>query len=216
MLPGSDEEREAFKKADHENKLLHQNQNPGLHLTIKVTSEMRKGCDFDVFAVVTNNTQSAKKCRLVFGSCAVSYSGFMGGNCGFKDLLNVELLPGAGQPSHCGAFVWKLYTLDFWMWNKHIVCILLERRVPLRLNYSKYGSLLTEDNLIRLGALLLDYTTKESTLAVRNIALENPEIKVRVSMVNNDEQYAQRKSFNHPNAVATVCRSWVNQRWIAS
>uniref|UniRef100_A0A8C4GJ89 Protein-glutamine gamma-glutamyltransferase 2 n=1 Tax=Dicentrarchus labrax TaxID=13489 RepID=A0A8C4GJ89_DICLA len=148
---GSDEEREAFKKADHQNKLLHQEQNQGLHLTIKVTSDMRKGCDFDVFALVTNNTQSTKKCRLVFGSSAVSYNGFLKGNCGFKDLLNVELSPGAGEPS-----------------------------LPLRLNYSKYGELLTEDNLIRLAALLLDYTTRESVLAVRNIVLENPEIRVRI------------------------------------
>uniref|UniRef100_A0A8C5GUA7 Protein-glutamine gamma-glutamyltransferase 2 n=1 Tax=Gouania willdenowi TaxID=441366 RepID=A0A8C5GUA7_GOUWI len=147
---GSDEEREVFKKANHENKLLHQQQNQGLHLTIKVTSEMRKGCDFDVFVVVTNNTQSEKKCRLVFGSCALSYNGFLGGNCGFKDLLNVELSPGA------------------------------ERRIPLRLNYSKYGDQLTEDNLIRLAALLFDYSTGGTTLAVRNIVLENPEIKVRI------------------------------------
>lgn len=58
-----------------------------------------------------------------------------------------------------------------------------ERRVPLRLNYSKYGGLLTEDNLIRLAALLIDYSTVKPTLAVRNIVLENPEIKVRVSPV---------------------------------
>uniref|UniRef100_A0A3Q3KPZ9 Protein-glutamine gamma-glutamyltransferase 2 n=1 Tax=Monopterus albus TaxID=43700 RepID=A0A3Q3KPZ9_MONAL len=147
---GSDEEREAFKKANHQNKLLRQQPSPGLHLAIKVTSDMRKGCDFDVFAVVTNNTKSNKKCRLVFGSCAVSYTGHVGENCGFKDLLNVELSPGA------------------------------ERKVPLRLNYSKYGGLLTEDNLIRLAAVLIDYTTKESVLVVRNIVLENPEIKVRI------------------------------------
>nr|XP_019941872.1 PREDICTED: protein-glutamine gamma-glutamyltransferase 2-like [Paralichthys olivaceus] len=147
---GSDEERETFKKANHQNKLLQQQQNQGLHLTIKVSSDMRKGCDFDVFAVVTNNTQSNKKCRLVFGSCSVSYNGLLGGNCGFKDLLNVELSPGA------------------------------ERRVPLRLNYSKYSSKLTEDNLIRLAALVLDYTTTETILAVRNIVLDNPEIKVKI------------------------------------
>lgn len=82
-----------------------------------------------------------------------------------------------------------LKTLYTWMWSKYIMCFLLERRVPLRLNYSKYGSLLTEDNLIRLGALLFDYTTKESTLAVRNIALENPEIKVRVSMMNGNNNH---------------------------
>uniref|UniRef100_A0A4W6C7B9 Protein-glutamine gamma-glutamyltransferase 2 n=1 Tax=Lates calcarifer TaxID=8187 RepID=A0A4W6C7B9_LATCA len=145
---GSDEEREAFRKANHQNKLLQQQQNQGLHVAIKVTSDMKKGCDFDVYAVVTNNTQSEKKCRLVFGSCAVSYNGFLGGNCGFKDLLNVELSPGG------------------------------ERRVPLRLNYSKYGGLITEDNLIRLAVLLLDYSTKETILTVRNIVLENPEIKI--------------------------------------
>lgn len=61
------------------------------------------------------------------------------------------------------------------------VFLLLEKRVALRLNYSKYGGQLTEDNLIRLAALLLDYSTGEAQLAVRNIVLDNPEIKVRVS-----------------------------------
>lgn len=67
------------------------------------------------------------------------------------------------------------------------VCVLLERRVPLRLNYSKYGDLLTEDNLIRLAVLLLDYTTDERMLAVRNIVLDNPEIKVRVSAMTHNK-----------------------------
>ncbi|KAM4612538.1 protein-glutamine gamma-glutamyltransferase 2 [Polymixia lowei] len=147
---GSGEEREAFKKANHQNKLLQRHDDQGLRITIKVSSEMRKGCDFDVFAVVTNNTTSDKKCRLLFGSRSVSYNGILGENCGFKDLLNVELSPGA------------------------------ERRVPLRLNYSKYKEALTEDNLIRLAALLVDHATREATLAVRNIVLENPDIKVRI------------------------------------
>lgn len=51
------------------------------------------------------------------------------------------------------------------------------------MSYSKYGGLLNEDNLIRLAALLVDYSTKETTLAVRNIVLVNPEIKVRVSTI---------------------------------
>lgn len=104
LLPGSDEERDTFKKANHQNKLLQQQQNQGMHLTIKVTSDMKKGCDFDVFAVVTNNTQSDKKCRLLFGSCAVSYNGLLGENCGFKDLLNVELSPGGGEQSQHEGF----------------------------------------------------------------------------------------------------------------
>lgn len=55
-----------------------------------------------------------------------------------------------------------------------------ERKVPLRLNYSKYCNNLTEDNLIRLGALLIDYGTKEAVMAMRDIVLEDPEIKIRV------------------------------------
>lgn len=99
MCPGSHEEREAFKRANHQNKLLHQQESGGLRVSIKVGADMKKGCDFDVHAVVTNDTQSEKKCRLLFGSCAISYSGSLGENCGFKDLLNVELAPGAGEPS---------------------------------------------------------------------------------------------------------------------
>lgn len=57
---------------------------------------MRKGCDFDVFAVVNNNSSTEKTCRLVFASRAVSYDGSIGEECGFKDLLNVQLPPGGG------------------------------------------------------------------------------------------------------------------------
>ncbi|KAJ0068974.1 hypothetical protein NL108_015739 [Boleophthalmus pectinirostris] len=148
---GSQEEREVFERAEHQAKL---NKRPeegsGLQLSIKVSVDMRKGCDFDVFALVSNGTDSVKMCRLVFGSCAVSYTGVLGANCGFKDLLNVELQPGG------------------------------ERKVPLRLNYSKYGSELTEDGLIRLAALLYDYSTGNILMAARTIVLTNPEIKVKI------------------------------------
>lgn len=98
--PGSEEERETFQKADHLNKLLHRQEKQGLQLDIKVSKEMRKGCDFDVFAVVSNSTAGRKECRLLFSSIAVSYTGVLQENCGFKDLLNVELAPGAGQRFH--------------------------------------------------------------------------------------------------------------------
>uniref|UniRef100_A0A8C5AC86 Protein-glutamine gamma-glutamyltransferase 2 n=1 Tax=Gadus morhua TaxID=8049 RepID=A0A8C5AC86_GADMO len=147
---GSEEERETFRKADHLNKLLHRQESQGLKLAIEVAAEKRKGCDFDVIAVASNSTTSEKKCRLLFSSMAVSYTGVVKDNCGFKDLLNVELPPGG------------------------------ERRVPLRLNYSKYCDALTEDNLIRLAALLVDYSTKETIFTLRDIVLDNPEIKVRI------------------------------------
>ncbi|XP_062853443.1 protein-glutamine gamma-glutamyltransferase 2 [Trichomycterus rosablanca] len=147
---GSAEERKVFEKANHQNKLVKEKDNTGLHVCIKVSLEMRKGCDFDVFAVVSNNTSAEKTCRLVFASRAVSYDGAIGEECGFKDLLNVQLPPGG------------------------------ERKVPLRLNYSKYCDRITQDNLIRLGALLIDYSTREATLAIRTIVLDNPEIKIRI------------------------------------
>ncbi|KAG7271824.1 hypothetical protein CRUP_017901 [Coryphaenoides rupestris] len=147
---GSEEERESFRKANHLNKLLNRQEQQGLRLDIKVSKEMRKGCDFDVFAVVSNSTAGRKTCRLLFSSIAVSYTGVLKENCGFKDLLNVELDPGA------------------------------ERRVPLRLNYSKYCDAITEDNLIRLAAMTIDGSTQETVLALRDIVLENPEIKVRI------------------------------------
>lgn len=59
-----------------------------------------------------------------------------------------------------------------------------ERKVPLRLNYSKYCNNLTEDNLIRLGALLIDYSTREAVMAMRDVVLDNPNIKIRVGMLN--------------------------------
>lgn len=58
--------------------------------------------------------------------------------------------------------------------------LISEKQIPLRLNYSKYCEAITEDNLIKLVALLIDYETKDAMLAVRDIYLENPEIKIKV------------------------------------
>ncbi|KAJ8400563.1 hypothetical protein AAFF_G00393320 [Aldrovandia affinis] len=147
---GSDEEREAFKKANHQNKLLQHGPEAGLDVKIKVSVEMKKGCDFDVFAVVTNKTPASKLCRLMFCSRATTYNGILGKDCGYKDLINLQVAAGE------------------------------ERRVPLRLNYCKYGLSITEDNLIRVAAFLTDYSNKEVTLAVRTVVLENPDIKIRI------------------------------------
>ena len=70
---------------------------------------MLKGCDFDVIALVTNNTSVDKECRLVFGSRAVSYNGILGETCGYKNLINVKLSPGGGK-CEC-VCVWSCLTL---------------------------------------------------------------------------------------------------------
>ncbi|KAI1890420.1 hypothetical protein AGOR_G00153530 [Albula goreensis] len=147
---GSSEERETFKRAEHKNKLLQQGPDTGLDIKIKPAGDMKKGCDFDVLAIVTNKTDASKMCRLMFFSRATSYNGILGNDCGYKDLLNLQVGPGE------------------------------EKRVPLRLNYCKYGGNITEDNLIRVAALLKDYSNNDVILTVRTIVLENPDIKIKI------------------------------------
>ncbi|KAH0619337.1 hypothetical protein JD844_019373 [Phrynosoma platyrhinos] len=55
-----------------------------------------------------------------------------------------------------------------------------EKTVPLRILYEKYGPCLTQDNMIKVMALLMDHDTQEIVLGVRNIYVKNPDIKVRV------------------------------------
>lgn len=55
-----------------------------------------------------------------------------------------------------------------------------ENRVPLRILYEKYGEILTQDNLIKVVALLTEYQTGDVIVAVRDVYIQNPEIKIRV------------------------------------
>lgn len=55
-----------------------------------------------------------------------------------------------------------------------------EKSVPLRLLYEKYGESLTQDNLIKVVALLTEYQTGDVVVAVRDVYIQNPEIKIRV------------------------------------
>ncbi|XP_042318466.1 protein-glutamine gamma-glutamyltransferase 2 isoform X2 [Sceloporus undulatus] len=90
----SEEERAVFEKAQ-----LQKSPPPaeeGLKVKIKASEGMDNGCDFDVFALLTNNTPEEHRCRLMFGARTISYNGALGPECGSKDLLNVILEPYAG------------------------------------------------------------------------------------------------------------------------
>lgn len=52
--------------------------------------------------------------------------------------------------------------------------------VPLRILYEKYGPCLTQDNIIKVVALLTEYETGDVVLAIRDVYIQNPEIKIRV------------------------------------
>uniref|UniRef100_A0A8C2SW20 Protein-glutamine gamma-glutamyltransferase 2 n=1 Tax=Coturnix japonica TaxID=93934 RepID=A0A8C2SW20_COTJA len=146
---GSEEEREVFSKAEHEKSSLGE-QDEGLHMRIRVSEGANKGSDFDVFAVISNDTDIERKCRLRLCARTASYNGEVGPQCGSKDLLNLTLQPHEGQS------------------------------VPLRILYEQYGPNLTQDNMIKVVALLTEYESGDSVVAIRDVYIKNPDIKIRI------------------------------------
>ncbi|XP_035757206.1 protein-glutamine gamma-glutamyltransferase 2, partial [Egretta garzetta] len=138
---GSEKEREVFVKAEHEKKSLRE-ADEGLHLKIKLSEGANNGCDFDVFAVVNNNTDEERICRLML---RVPVRGH-----GHRASPDPTLPP------------------------------LPEKSVPLRILYEKYGESLTQDNIIKVVALLTEYQTGDVVVAIRDVYIQNPEIKIRV------------------------------------
>lgn len=150
---GSEDERRVFEKANEQSvvpRVIKEEVPHAVDMKIKVSEKMDKGSDFDVFAVISNNTEEDKECRLRFCARPTSYTGEVGPECGKKDLHNLSLQANA------------------------------ETTVPLTVLYEKYGSSLTQDNMIKVVALLNDNTSKDILLAMRDIYVKNPDIKVRV------------------------------------
>ncbi|XP_053705327.1 protein-glutamine gamma-glutamyltransferase 2-like [Synchiropus splendidus] len=81
---GSEDERRVYEKATHHNKLQKQGIEPGLHLKIKLADNMTVGSDFEVHAILTNNSMAARTCTLLFFARSVSYNGKQGDSVGFS------------------------------------------------------------------------------------------------------------------------------------
>ncbi|NXC23538.1 TGM2 glutamyltransferase, partial [Campylorhamphus procurvoides] len=146
---GSQEERNVFEKAEHEKKSIPE-EDEALHLRIKVSEGANKGCDFDVFAVISNNTDVEHVCTVRLCARTTSYNGFNGPQCGLTDPIDIDLEPRS------------------------------EKRVPMRILYEHYKDSLTQDNLIKVVALLTDHQTGDVMVAVRDVYVENPPIKIRI------------------------------------
>uniref|UniRef100_A0A8C8CYM6 Protein-glutamine gamma-glutamyltransferase 2 n=1 Tax=Oncorhynchus tshawytscha TaxID=74940 RepID=A0A8C8CYM6_ONCTS len=147
---GSLQEREVFERAKHHHELQQKGEEPGLKVKIKVSPDMDIGADFDVFAVVTNNTEADKTCRVMFYARIVSYDGKPGANCGFIEDLTMEVPTGK------------------------------EKRLPLRLEYVDYGDTITSDRLIQLVLIVIESSPREFHKAKRTIVLENPDIAIKL------------------------------------
>ncbi|KAM3922553.1 protein-glutamine gamma-glutamyltransferase 2 [Leptodactylus fuscus] len=149
----SEDERRVFEKANQHASVPREPTEKVPHavdMKIKVPEKTEKGSDFDVFAVISNNTAEEKECRLTMCARPTSYTGEVGPECGMKDLLNLNLEANS------------------------------EKAVPMKVLYEKYGSTLTQDNMIKVVALLHDKSTEDILLAVRDLHVKNPSVKVRV------------------------------------
>ncbi|XP_068120004.1 protein-glutamine gamma-glutamyltransferase 2 isoform X2 [Hyperolius riggenbachi] len=150
---GSEDERRVFEKANQFVSVPRpeRNEDPaGISIKLKVSEGMNLGSDFDVFALINNNTDEEKECRFRFCARTVSYTGVVGPECGMEDIGSLKLQANAAET------------------------------IPLRILYEKYGENITEDNMIKLLAVLQDFTSDETILAMRDIHVKNPDIKVRV------------------------------------
>lgn len=148
---GSQEERDAFTRANHLNKLAEKEvEETKVAIRIRVGESMSMGSDFDVFAHITNQTSESHDCHLLLCARTVSYTGMLGPVCGSNDQLGLTLEPFS------------------------------ENSIPLRILYEKYGSYLTESNLIKVRGLLVEPATNSYLLTERDLYLENPEIKIQV------------------------------------
>ncbi|XP_036042234.1 protein-glutamine gamma-glutamyltransferase 2 [Onychomys torridus] len=88
---GSPEEREAFNRANHLNKLA-EKEETGVAMRIRVGESMSMGSDFDVFAHIGNDTSESRDCRLLLCARTVSYNGVLGPECG-AEALSLTLDP---------------------------------------------------------------------------------------------------------------------------
>ncbi|XP_053429950.1 protein-glutamine gamma-glutamyltransferase 2 [Nycticebus coucang] len=122
----------------------------GMAMRIRVGHSMNMGSDFDVFAHISNNTAEDMVCRLLLCALTVSYNGVLGPECGTKNLISLS------------------------------VESFSEKSIPLRILYEKYSDYLTDSNLIKVRALLVEPATNNYLLAERDLYLENPEIKIRI------------------------------------
>lgn len=104
-----------FAKAEREKSSLRE-EDEGLHLRIKLSEGANNGCDFDVFAIITNNTDTERVCRLMLCARTASYSGSVGPQCGMKDLLNIALEPRDGERPPAAAGTGHAVWLGLGLW----------------------------------------------------------------------------------------------------
>lgn len=97
---GSEDERRVYEKANELVAVPKGDQPPvpsDVTIKLKVSEGMNVGNDFDVFAIINNNTDEEKECRFRFCARTVNYTGAVGPECGMMDLPDLKLEAHAGN-----------------------------------------------------------------------------------------------------------------------
>ncbi|XP_041060955.1 protein-glutamine gamma-glutamyltransferase 2-like isoform X2 [Carcharodon carcharias] len=146
---GSEEEREAFTKADMKNKLT-QEPEKKFFLKLKAEKVNLNGADFEVSAVLSNQTSAVKNCRLILCAKTILYNGQSIQECSWKDLAKLTIRPHE------------------------------EKTETLQVHYSNYGQSLTEHNQILIVALAMEYEAGELVVTRKVITLQNPDLHIKI------------------------------------
>ncbi|XP_072487656.1 protein-glutamine gamma-glutamyltransferase 2 isoform X2 [Notamacropus eugenii] len=150
---GSKEERDTFNRANHLNKLTANEEYPlddSMKINIKVSPDMNKGNDFDVFGMISNASSEERRCYLLMAARTVSYNGRLGPECSKKEIPSLTIEP------------------------------MSEKKIPLRIFYAQYCNHLKDSNLVKVKLLLHIQQSQTFLVAERDIYLTNPEIKIRI------------------------------------
>lgn len=108
------------------------------------------GTDFDVFAIVRNNSPTPKTFLLMFYARVLHYNGRIGDTCGFSDVPELKIEP------------------------------FQETSIPLRVEYSLYGPTITDERLIKLKVLLIESESRQFYKETKTIVLDSPKITINI------------------------------------
>ncbi|XP_063064081.1 protein-glutamine gamma-glutamyltransferase 2a isoform X2 [Engraulis encrasicolus] len=147
---GSKEERSVYEKAKHHNKLLQKGEEPGVHIKIKIAKSTMIGTDFEVSAIVRNNSPAPKTFLLMFYARVLNYNGRIGDTCGFADAPELKIEPAQ------------------------------ETTTPMKVEYALYGPTITDERLIKLKVLLIDSETRQFHKTDKTIVLDSPKMLINI------------------------------------
>uniref|UniRef100_H0WUI3 Protein-glutamine gamma-glutamyltransferase 2 n=1 Tax=Otolemur garnettii TaxID=30611 RepID=H0WUI3_OTOGA len=170
---GSSEERDVFTKANHINKLsgMRGTEGPGAGRTRPWSSRAAVRASGTSLGSVAMSPESSVPFRF---ECALASSPHAQNHSKRRKCLSWN--------------VWELVVRfhsappgpDLLIFTPFVLFGTEEKSIPLRILYEKYADYMTDSNLIKVRALLVEQASNRYLLAERDLYLETPEIKIRI------------------------------------